>query len=243
MSLLRAVLVVLAAAFQLVANFAPGLFGVGRSVGQAVEPFRTPLVPAGWAFAIWGVLFLLLSIFALVHFLRRDEPGWARLGWLILPALIGNGLFGIIQPALGPGWESFLILEVVLVFALAASLAARPIRHEKTVDGFALVSLPALAGWVTIASAAGLSIMLRAEGLVPQDSILTDLAILVGFTAAAPFLVRRVASWAYVLPMLWGLFGIVMAGRLPFPALLVVLLSGGLILLALVRAKAAKRGR
>jgi hypothetical protein len=241
MNLARALLVLIAALFQVAAGFAPQLFGAGRSVGEAVEPFRTPLVPAGWAFAIWGVLFALLGVFAVVHFLRRAEPGWARAGWLALPALLGNGLFGLVQPALGPGLESFLLLEVVLVFALAASLAVKRVRPQSLWDGAAAVSLPALAGWVSIASAAGLSVLLRAEGLAPQSALLPDLLILVAFTAIAPFLARRLAAWAYVLPILWGLFGIAAAGRLPAPALGVVALSAALILLALIRAK--KRSR
>jgi hypothetical protein len=237
MNLLRTTLVLLAAAFQLAANFAPGLFGVERSVGEAVEPFRTALVPAGWAFAIWGILFLLLSVFAVVHLIRREDPAWARAGWLILPALLGNGLFGIVQPALGPGWESFAILQTVLVFALAATLVSRRITPSSLADGAALISLPALAGWVTVASAAGLSILLRAEGLAAQTDLLPDLVILVGFTAIVPFVVRWLAAWGYVLPILWGLFGIAMAGRLPLPALAVLALSAALILLAMIRTK------
>ncbi|MCQ8183858.1 hypothetical protein [Parvularcula maris] len=243
MNLLRAVLLLLAAAFQLAANFAPGLFGAERSVGEAVEPFRTALVPAGWAFAIWGMLFSLLTIFAVVHFPRREEPGWARAGWLILPAMIGNGLFGIVQPALGPGWESFVLLELILAFALAATLAGRRVTPASLWDGAALVSLPALAGWVTVASAAGLSILLRAEGLAPQDGLLPDLIILIGFTTIAPFLVRWIGAWAYTLPILWGLFGIGMAGRLPPAAFALLILGAGLILLAMIRTKRPSRPR
>ena len=71
MTNLRATLVLLFAVLQVVTGFAPDLFGATNDVGAAVEPYRTPLVPAGWAFAIWGLLYLGCLVFAVFHAFRR----------------------------------------------------------------------------------------------------------------------------------------------------------------------------
>jgi hypothetical protein len=241
MALFRSVLVFLAAAFQFAAGFSPSLFEVERSVGEAVEPYRTALVPAGWAFSIWAVLFSLLLIFAVCHALRRNDGRMARAGWLIAGAMTANGAFAIVQPLLGPGWESFALLEISLVLSILAAIALLPERETARVYRISFLAVAALAGWLTVATPAGLSIGLRFEGLVPggEVGLLTDLGILVLFTAIVPFLARALAAWAYALPILWGLFAVGMAGRLPEAAFAVLGLTSALIILATFRAKRA----
>ena len=55
--------IILAVVVQIGAGFLPR-FGIGEFIGARSDAVRTLITPAGWAFAIWGPLFLLSILFA-----------------------------------------------------------------------------------------------------------------------------------------------------------------------------------
>lgn len=235
---LRSFLLLAAAVLQFTGGFFPRWLGITGTVGGVVEPIRTPVVPAGWAFAIWGILFFLAFVFVAFHWHRRNDPTVARTGWLILAAYVGNALFVWYQPTFGPGPVSFLILETVLVFAFAAALSSREGEQSGAFRRTAYAGLFALAGWASVATPAGLSLAFRMADVPPVggDVLAESIILLVVFTLIAPFAARLMARWAYALPIVWGLFGVAMANQTPtFFALPAA--SGALVLLSTWNAK------
>lgn len=215
MTHLRTILVVFLAVAQMVVGFFPGLLGASNDVGAMVEPYRTPLVPAGWAFAIWGLLYLGCLVFAAFHTINRHDPLVARVGWLAALSFLGTTLWVPHQLTYGPGWASFIGLEWILLTTLAAILAIRLDPRPGAFRGFAYGAIIALAGWITVASPAGLSLALVFESGwdLGEDRTGAVFPILLGWLPIAWGLTYFIRSWFYAVPIMWGLFGVAMANQ------------------------------
>lgn len=209
---IRSALLMTAAFAQVAAGIAPQLFGVDGSIAEVVEPYSTPLVPAGWAFSIWGLLYLGCFLVAIWHAFRIADPIASRVGWFAFVAFSGNTAFALYQPGAGPDLISFLILEVVLIFSFLAAMTNRADPAPRAADRFVTGALLALAGWVTVASPAGFSTALNFAGVpgFTEPGSLPILAVLFAWTPLALFLAFIARAWIYILPILWGIFGVAM---------------------------------
>ncbi|GGY46011.1 hypothetical protein GCM10007148_13870 [Parvularcula lutaonensis] len=202
----------IAAFAQVAAGIAPQLFGVEGSVAEAVEPWLTPLVPAGWAFSIWGLLYLGCFGVAIWHAFRIADPVASRVGWFAILAFSGNTAFALYQPSAGPDLVSFVILEIVLVSSFLAAMTNRADPAPQASDRFVTGALLALAGWVTVATPAGLSTALNYAGVssLTEPGSLPLLLILFGWAPVALALAWVARAWIYILPILWGIVGVAM---------------------------------
>ncbi|MEE4212285.1 MAG: hypothetical protein V2I43_23840 [Parvularcula sp.] len=215
MVILRVVLLILAAFAQPLAGLWPEFVGIEREVGDVVEPYRTALVPAGWAFSIWTLIFIGNLIFVADHTRAPRRQGMAPLGWLAAGVFAGNTAWVWYQPTHGPGLDSFALLEVILVLALAAALLSRRAARPDLLARTGLASLDLLAGWVTVASAAGLSLALNYDGWaeVGRQDTRGVLPVLFAWLPIAWALTFALRSWAYAAAIVWGLFAVAMANR------------------------------
>ncbi|WP_233061136.1 hypothetical protein [Parvularcula mediterranea] len=215
MTHLRSLIVLLLAVAQMVIGFFPGLLGAGSDVGAMVEPYRTPLVPAGWAFAIWGLLYIGCLVFAVFHLMNRRDACVARVGWLAALSFLGTTLWVPHQLTYGPGWASFIGLEWILLTNLAATFAIRLDPRRGAFRGLAYGAIIALAGWITVASPAGLSLALVYENGwdLGDDRTGAVFPILLAWLPIAWGLTWLIRSWFYVVPIMWGLFGVAMANQ------------------------------
>ncbi|MBC6416803.1 MAG: hypothetical protein GDA47_03160, partial [Rhodospirillales bacterium] len=199
---------------------------------------RTPLVPAGYAFIIWAPLFLGLSMLA---FWLTRPPGRTLGPGVALPLiaiLALNGLWEVYVPLRGLDSGSAGILFVSLLLSLGLSLRVAPCSARNWQERW-LLALPilALAGWLTAAFFANLSSMLLASGVAWIDPnrlpvALTLLALLfaLGFAMAL-----RLASYAYVLPLVWALAAVTVSNVTWFERYTIAVAAAlaGLILLAI----------
>ena len=62
---LRVLLLILAALAQIAASAAPRLLGWEDDISSRSQSLPTPIVPPGWAFSIWGLIFLGSLAFAI----------------------------------------------------------------------------------------------------------------------------------------------------------------------------------
>ncbi|HEY8600486.1 MAG TPA: hypothetical protein VIL85_18760, partial [Thermomicrobiales bacterium] len=194
-------------------------------VGEVSDQNGTLATPAGYAFAIWGPIFLLLAVYAVYQALpaQRENRLLRRIGWWIAAACLGNALWTVVFPQ-----RQFVLAQVIIVaifacLAVAFGLLARETR-ARDLSGAErwLVALPLglLFGWLSAATLAGFAVTLRAIDLLPRG---TGEVI---FAAALIFLCGGVASLvllrgavvpaqgllAYATAVVWALIAIVAAG-------------------------------
>lgn len=138
-------------------------------VGAVSDGIRNPIVPAGYAFAIWGVIFALLGVYAVVQALPGQSSNYLyrQIGWWTAAAMIGNTLWTVLFTD-----RSFVLAQLVIfLIALCAILAlvtwadVVAVRPANAIACWIVgPALGLLAGWVTAASFVGVATTLVAHG-------------------------------------------------------------------------------
>jgi hypothetical protein len=141
-----------------------GVFG-GKSVGDVSARYDTLITPAGYAFAIWGLIYLLLLLFVGYQWYawlrNREDIALKQTGpWFAL-GNIANGLWIVV-------WlNEYLGLSVLLIFILLFSLIMLTIRlrletWDAPVRIIAFVWWPICLylGWIVLASVANVTVYL-----------------------------------------------------------------------------------
>jgi len=199
-----------------------GGFVVGDRVGRVSDQNGTLVVPADYAFVIWGPIFLLSVAYAAYVALpgERENPLLRRVGWLVAAAFLGNGLWQLLFPA-----ERYVLAQTLLlgiaVCAVAALLGVARHARERALsrpDRW-LVALPIglLAGWVTAATFVGFATTFVALGVlaggVGEALLGTALLLLAALVSAVVILRAKDGPphgyASYAAAVLWAFVGIV----------------------------------
>lgn len=224
-------------------------FWPGRDVGSTSRANEPLLAAAGWAFSIWGLIFLGHLGYAVYQALpsQRANPALRRIGFFTALACLGGGL-----------WTAFFTHEMfaaawVTMLVILGSLIAVEIKlgnSARTGRELLLVRLPFALnlGWVSVAtilnSAQFLNTTLGWGGgpLSPLmwSLLVTTVAIILGLSMA---IFRR--NLAYAAAVAWGLAGIAAEKRDDVPSLSSLAAVGTVVLVGLVVAEAIAmwRGR
>ena len=176
-----------------------GLFGPTNA--EVSDRYPTLLVAAGYAFSIWGLIFLLDVVYGVRQATgaRRTDPAldraapWAALGFAATAAwmpLFSTGLY----------WLCVLVI-------LAATLGTvRAAMHLRDADAVGRWALPMHAGWLTLASALNIAQTVVAYRLLPTDRMLGWSLVLLAVAALSALAINaRLRSLAYAGAVAWGL--------------------------------------
>ena len=242
----RQVLTVIGAVGQVVA----GMFGLvfGLDVGQISDENGTLITPAGYAFAIWGPIFLLTLVYAVYQALpaQRTSPLLRRVGLPIAVACLGDMVWEILFPTRQFVPAQLVIVGIFVSLLVAVwRLAAHSRAHGLTGTERWLVALPLglFCGWLSVATLAGLAITLRTLGALPNGTgalpAVVPILLLCGGIASVVLLLIRglpiVAAVPYAGATIWAIGAIAVAqrgGSTPIVALALVLIV--VLLIALV---------
>jgi hypothetical protein len=139
----------------------------GVTSADVSDMYPTLITPAGFTFAIWGVIYTLLALFVVYHALprNRDKPFLSKIGLFFGLSSVCNVCWLFL-------WHYDLITySLVLMFALLASLILVYLRLDVgraavSLKEMTLVHLPfsVYLGWISIATIANVSVALTAVG-------------------------------------------------------------------------------
>jgi translocator protein len=190
-----------------------------QATGEISDRFRTFVAPAGYVFAIWGLIYIGQLAFV-AHTLRPSrlrDPLLRRLGLWPALAAVFNGTWIFLWH-----WEVFPLTVVVMLGLLGSLLAiyvrggfhetARPRSGISGADRwFVQVPFSIYLGWITVATIANVAV-LGAWAAVPvfglDLEVIAAAVLVVGFAIAA-LAVLRTADVAYGLVIVWAYTGIV----------------------------------
>jgi hypothetical protein len=162
-----------------------------------------PIQPAGYAFSIWGVIYLWLLASAGYGLLRRDtDAGWDATRWPLFVSLaIGASWIpvALVAPA-----ASTVLIWVMLAGALWA-LRAAPDRDRP----WLAMPIGLYAGWLTAASCVALATVAAGYGFGPSG-LLSWAGLALALALAVAVAMRDVPA-TYPLAVAWALAGIVVA--------------------------------
>lgn len=189
----------------------------GPDTGAVAELYPTLLLASGYAFAIWGLIFLLDLVYGIWQATggRRRDPTvahvapWAAAGFALTAAWMP--LFSMATPDNGLFWACVLV-----IFAAAACLVrcAIVLSHDATPQEgqwlWAWTPLSLHAGWLTLAAFLDLAQAIVAHELLPTSQMLPWSLVLLAAAAVALLLLnhRMHGNIDYAGAAVWGLVAV-----------------------------------
>ena len=211
----RRLIVLIAAIAAVVVGQGQILLGWGQTAAEFSADSDATLRVAGFAFAIWGIIYLWLLVYAARQALPATGESLLihRLGWPSVAAFAGIGLW-IVAAAFD--WE---IGTIVLIFGsllalliplLANAGAIRALSNKDRDRWMTVWPLSLLAGWLSIAAPLNLITVLTGNGDLPTALPPTVWAMLalVAASVLALFVTLKLRLLAFALPVAWGLLGV-----------------------------------
>ena len=184
-----------------------------RTTGEISDSFPVLFTPAGYVFAIWGLIYLSLIGFAIYQILpsQQKNPLIPRIGGWFIAANLFNGAWIF-------AWHYGLIpLSMALMIGLLASLLVIYLRlgigvQEVSPIDRNLIHFPfsLYLGWISVATIANASVLLYTmnwDGFRLSAEVWTSMVIIVGGLLASAMIRFRNAI-AYPLVIVWAFSGI-----------------------------------
>jgi len=193
----------------------------GRDTGEVSALFPSLVTPAGYVFAIWGVIYLGLLAYTAAQFLSplATDSLPDRLAWPLIVSNVANASWLLL-------WHSLniyltvpvmLALLVSLITAYSIARSSRP-DHLSALERWAVrMPLSVYLGWISVATIANISGALAASkwtgwGIAPEWWGV--IVLVVGATLAFAGLVRQ-GDGVFAGVFVWAFAGIAVATASP----------------------------
>jgi hypothetical protein len=161
-----------------------------------------PVQPEGYAFAIWGPIYLWLMIgLGFGIWKRGTDPAWHAMRLALIPSL-AVGAVWLLVAVNSPVWASILIW-VMLVFALIALF-----RSPREDGWFAAGPVGLYAGWLSAASCVSLGLLLAGYGYL-EGSTAALLMVFIALVLASGVQSQLRRAPTYGIAVIWALVGVV----------------------------------
>ncbi len=212
-------------AFGLAPIFAPPFTGYDPAIFPVVIA-RPAIQPAGYAFAIWGLIYGWLALHgAMAVFARADHSDWqAHRVWLTVSVLLGAGWL-FIAPY-------YPILATVVILIMAATAWAAFLTAPTQPDRWMLSApLAIYAGWLTAACSVSTGVVLAGYGwLSDTAAALTMLGVVLA--GAIYIQSRKPAMPVYGATVVWAIVGILVVNWADNPTVAYAAVAGAAIMAA-----------
>jgi translocator protein len=196
-----------------------GLAGSTTLIGGVNTAFisdsnPTLITPAGFTFAIWGVIYLLLGVFVGYQALpsQKEKEYHKQISWLFILISIANiswiFLWQYNQLTLSLPVIFLLLIGLILIYTrLGIGKTQVPLKEKLAIHTPFSVYL----GWITIASIANVAVTLVSlnwDGFGINPETWAILIIIIALLLTLTILATR-KDVAYSLVITWALFGII----------------------------------
>ncbi|MDR6992158.1 hypothetical protein [Luteimonas sp. 3794] len=185
-----------------------GAFGPDQ--GTISNRYPTLLVAAGYAFSVWGLIFLLDLLYALWQATgtRRSDP---LLGRIAPAAALGFFLTAIWMPLFSAGlfWACVVVIfGALMALAWCAVQLSRPVNAKRY--RLAWLALSVHAGWLSLAAFLNVAQTIVAYQLLSTSCMLGWSLALWAISAVVLLVLnwRMRGNIAYLAIALWGLFAV-----------------------------------
>ena len=200
---LKAILVLVGAIAFAMAPFLSTGFNGFEPDQFPVPQDNPPVQPAGYAFSIWGVIYLWLIVSAAYGVWRSEtDPKWDAMRLPLLASLVlGTPWLAVAQA--DPVWAAVLIWAMLLT-ALVAVFRAPTLK-----PWLAAYPVQLYAGWLTAASSVSVALVGAGYGIGPGAEVWAYIGLAIAIAVSAIVLLQRRAP-AYAVAVVWALFAIVL---------------------------------
>lgn len=204
----------------------------GQTMGEVSARYPTLLTPAGYAFSIWGLIFLSLTVYAVWQLLPAQRA-------VSLPDAVAKPL--TVASVATAGWVVLFAFEqilpsvaVMLVILGALIVVYGRARHRvlgHSAPRWASIPFGLYLGWISVAATINITIGLRQLGWQPAENltVVLTLALLAVVVSLGLLLSREFRDETMALVVVWALVAIWVARRAEYPELGWAALAGAVV--------------
>ena len=193
-----------------VANYLPILLGISQDA--FTRGSSTYVDPAGYAFSIWGLIFIGMIVFAVLQ-RRVADPSPDQVSAYRFLVLAGLASIAFVPISLGTNylWGAFDLLWHLFALLAAYFALRRHVRRSATAPayGWSYFAPSAYLGWVSAATVLSIALALQQLGVQLSDGrqAIWALALVLTLTGAGLYLLSE-ADGVYALTVAWALIAI-----------------------------------
>ncbi len=201
--------------FTIVFNYVSntGVFN-GKTIGNVSDQYHTLITPAGYAFSIWGLIYLLLLGFviytgrSIFNAEKNEADGFVeKIGWWFVISCIANCAW-IVAWLYGFSGLSVLILVVAMISLIKILLEALKHNDSTAKKWFINIPFQIYTGWMSVALIVATASWLHKIGwngwgiseniwTIILVSVASVIHLLMTWQKNAPFF-AFVGSWAFI---------------------------------------------
>jgi hypothetical protein len=167
-----------------------------------IPQFTPPVLPAGYAFSLWGIIYLWLLTMAVVGVWQfRDDPEWdATRPGFILSMVAGVPWLAVAERS--PVWAT------VLIYVMLAGAIWALIRAPRRAPWMLAGPLGLYAGWLTAASSVALGLTAAGWGIGGLSDVTWAIVALCVALSIALVLLRARPTLTYGFAVIWALVAV-----------------------------------
>jgi hypothetical protein len=194
---------------MIIVNFlANGLPINNRGTGEISDAYPNLFAPAGPAFSIWGLIYLLLGVYVIYQFVKKEQKA-EEIIQKINPLFIATSLANISWIF---AWHydyialSVCIMAVLLVLLIKIADILRVEKFSALEKLFIWAPFSIYFGWITVASIANITVFLVSigwDGFGIADFVWTSIILLVGALIGI-LRMNKDKNIAYGLVLVWA---------------------------------------
>ncbi|MDQ0205800.1 TspO/MBR family protein [Alkalicoccobacillus murimartini] len=211
------------------------IFPSSQNVGDVADALGSIIQPAGYAFSIWGFIYLLITIWIIRMFFANEieRKSYKKIGGWFAANILLNSLWILVFESEFIGLSVFVILGVFLtvltIYLKIESVPGTPWWHR--------LPFSAYLGWITVAVIVNVFAWTNAsdiESFLGLNELTWTMILLIVATLITLFVTFRHRDIMYPLIIIWAYVGILVKeqGRTGLVTLLWVLIA--LIVIAIV---------
>ncbi|WP_210608311.1 TspO/MBR family protein [Priestia flexa] len=205
-SILNAIGLVLVLIVNYLANALP--IG-GQNTGEVSDSVPTLFTPAGYAFAIWGLIYTLLVIWVIRQFIAREDQKeiYAKIGiWFFISCLLNSAWIFIFQ------YLYFtLALLIMVLFLVTLIIIYSIIQNSRMTTWFMRLPISIYIGWISVATIVNVFVVFQANGIETLFGLSEEtwaiIMLIVGGILGILF-TRKNRDIAYSLVFVWAFIAI-----------------------------------
>ncbi len=224
------------------------------TVGEVSGKFSNIFVPAGYAFSIWGLIYLLLGIFAVYQakgLVKKDGKKLLyveKISYLFFISCLLNSGWIFAWLYLRIGLSLIVMIALLINLILIYKKLQDPAVKEERLGSLVRCAFSIYLGWITIATVANVSAFLISIGWgrLGLSEAFWMVMVLIIATAIVLSVIFKYRDWLYGLVAVWAFLAIIVARLRDDPVDILVVVSTAICLVIIinstVRIIAKKRG-
>ncbi|RIL23411.1 tryptophan-rich sensory protein [Staphylococcus gallinarum] len=201
----------------------------GGNIGSVTEDNQAIIQPAGFAFSIWGLIYVLILAWIIKLFVSNSHKSIIvnELKYLPIINFLLNGLWVVVYT------QKWIFASVLVIIALLYTISKIYTTLNKY-KGFNRLPFSIYFGWVTVATIVNIFTLVlnnNIETILGLNELTWTIIILIIATLIGVFISIFFKDWLYPLVIIWPYFGIYVENKNIYSSLDITLILASLSLI------------